>query len=71
MNTPKNYRNPQSFRNVAQQAQKLSEMAYLEACQPKRLQNQVLMDYCFKEAKRLTNRLTNAGYWEKSVISVG
>ncbi len=71
MNTPKNYRNPQSFRSVAQQAQKLSEMAYLEACQPKRLQNQVLMDYCFKEAKRLTNRLKNAGYWEKSVISVG
>ena len=71
MNTPKNYRNPQSFREVAKQAQKLSEMAYLEACQPKRLQNQVLMDYCFKEAKRLTNRLKNAGYWEKSVISVG
>jgi len=71
MNTPKNYRKTQSFRYVAEQAQKLSEMAYLEACQPKRLQNQVLMDYCFKEAKRLTNRLTNAGYWEKSVISVG
>jgi len=71
MNTPKNYRNPQSFREVAKQAQKLSEMAYLEACQPKRLQNQVLMDYCFKEAKRLTNRLKNAGYWEKSVISIG
>ena len=71
MNTPKNYRNPQSFRNVAQQAQKYSEMAYLEACQPKRLQNQVLMDCYFKEAKRLTNRLKNAGYWKKSVISVG
>ena len=71
MNTPKNYRNPQSFRNVAQQAQKYSEMAYLEACHPKHLQNQVLMDCYFKEAKRLTNRLKNAGYWKKSVISVG
>ena len=71
MNTPKNYRNPQSFREIAQQAQKLSEMAYLEAQQPKYLQNQVLMDYCFKEAKRLTNRLKNAGYWKNSVISLG
>jgi|TARA_R100001163_G_C4978170_1_gene135378 hypothetical protein len=71
MNTPKNYRNPQSFRNVAQQAQKYSEMAYLEACQPKHLQNRVLMDCYFKEAKRLTNRLKNAGYWKNSVISVG
>ena len=71
MNTPKNYRNPQSFRNVAQQAQKFSEMAYLEACQPKELRNQALMNHCYKQAKLLTNRLKNAGYWKKSVISVG
>ena len=71
MNTPKNYRNPQSFREVAKQAQKLSEMAYLEACQPKELRNQALMNHCYKQAKLLTNRLKNAGYWKKSVISVG
>ena len=71
MNMPKNYRNPQSFREIAKQAQKLSEMAYLEACQPKDLRNQMLVDYCFKEAKRLTNRLKNAGYWKNSVISLG
>jgi hypothetical protein len=71
MNTPKNYRNPESFRNVAKQAQKLSEMAYLEACQPKKLQNQALMDHCHNHAKQLTNMLVIAGYWKKSVISVG
>jgi len=68
---PKNYRNPQSFREIAKQAQKLSEMAYLEAQQPKHLRNQVLMDHCYKQAKRLTNRLKNAGYWKNSVISLG
>jgi hypothetical protein len=66
-----NHRKSLTYRDIAAQAQKLSEMAYLEACQPKRLQNQVLMDYCFKEAKRLTNRLKNAGYWKSSVISLG
>ena len=71
MTNQMNYRKTLTYREVAQQAQKLSEMAYLEACQPKRLQNQVLMDYCFKEAKRLTNRLKNAGYWKSSVISLG
>ena len=71
MTNQMNYKKTLSYREVAQQAQKLSEMAYLEACQPKRLQNQVLMDYCFKEAKRLTNRLKNAGYWKSSVISLG
>ena len=71
MNTPKNYRNPQTFREVAKQAQKLSEMAYLEACQPKELRNQALMNHCYKQAKRLTNRLKNAGYWKNSVISLG
>jgi len=71
MNIPKNYRNPQSYREVAQQAQKLSEMAYLEACQPKELRNQALMNHCYKQAKLLTNRLKNAGYWKSSVISLG
>ena len=71
MNTPKNYRNPQSFREVAQQAQKLSEMAYLEACQPKELRNQALMNHCYKRAKTLTKTLVTAGYWKKSVISLG
>jgi len=71
MNTPKNYRNPQTFREVAKQAQKLSEMAYLEACQPKELRNQALMHHCYKQAKRLTNRLKNAGYWKNSVNSLG
>jgi len=71
MTNQMNYRKTLTYREVAQQAQKLSEMAYLEACQPKRLQNQVLIDYCFKEAKRLTNRLKNAGYWKSSVISLG
>ena len=71
MNTPKNYRNPQTFREVAKQAQKLSEMAYLEACQPKELRNQALMNHCYKQAKLLTNRLKNAGYWKNSVISLG
>jgi hypothetical protein len=66
-----NYRKTLTYREVAQQAQKLSEMAYLEACQPKDLRNQMLVDYCFKEAKRLTNRLKNAGYWKNSVISLG
>ena len=71
MNMPKNYRNPQSFREIAKQAQKLSEMAYLEAQQPKHLRNQALMNHCYKQAKRLTNRLKNAGYWKNSVISLG
>jgi hypothetical protein len=71
MNTPKNYRNPQSFREIAQRAQKLSEVAYLEAMQPKHLRNQVLIDHCFIHAKRLTNHLVAARYWEKSMISVG
>ena len=71
MTNQMNMRKSLTYREVAEQAQKLSEMAYLEACQPKRLQNQVLMDYCFKEAKRLTNRLKNAGYWKSSVISLG
>ena len=71
MNTPKNYRNPQSFREIAQQAQKLSEMAYLEAQQPKYLQNQVLMEHCFNHAKQLTEMLKVAGYWKSSVISLG
>ena len=71
MNNPKNYRNPQSFRNVAQQAQKFSELAYLEACQPKHLQNQAFMDCYYKEAKRLTKTLEDAGYWKKSIISIG
>ena len=66
-----NMRKTLTYREVAQQAQKLSEMAYLEACQPKELRNQMLVDYCFKEAKRLTNRLKNAGYWKNSVISLG
>ena len=71
MNTPKNYRNPQSFREIAQQAQKLSEMADLEAQQPKHLRNQVLMDHCFNHAKTLTKTLMTAGYWKSSVISLG
>ena len=71
MTNQMNYRKTLSHREVAESAQKLSEMAYLEAQQPKHLRNQVLMDYCFKEAKRLTNRLKNAGYWKSSVISLG
>ena len=71
MNMPKNYRNPQSFREIAKQAQKLSEMAYLEAQQPKHLQNRVLMEHCFNHAKQLTKMLEVAGYWEKSRISLG
>lgn len=71
MYAPKNYRNPQSFRHIVKQAQKLSEMAYLEACQPKELRNQALMDHCYNHAKRLTNHLVAAGYWEKSMISLG
>ena len=66
-----NMRKTLSYREVAQQAQKLSEMAYLEACQPKELRNQALMNHCFKQAKRLTNRLVNAGYWQKSKVSLG
>jgi len=71
MTNQMNIRNTLSYREVAQQAQKLSEMAYLEAMQPKHLRNQVLMDHCYKQAKRLTNRLKNAGYWKSSVISLG
>jgi len=71
MNMPKNYRNPQSFREIAKQAQKLSEMAYLEAQQPKHLRNQVLMEHCFNHAKQLTKMLEVAGYWKSSVISLG
>ena len=71
MNVPTNYRPKRlSFRAIAEQAQKLSEMAYLEACQPKELRNQVLMNHCYKQAKLLTNRLINAGYWQKSKVSL-
>ena len=56
-----NYRKTLTYRDIAEQAQKLSEMAYLEAMQPKH----------YKQAKLLTNRLVNAGYWEKSRISLG
>ena len=66
-----NMRKTLTYREVAQQAQKLSEMAYLEACQPKELRNQALMDHCYKQAKRLTNRLVNAGYWQKSKVPLG
>ena len=66
-----NMRKTLSYREVAEQAQKLSEMAYLEACQPKQLRNQALMNHCYKQAKLLTNRLKNAGYWKNSVISLG
>ena len=66
-----NYRKTLTYRDIAEQAQKLSEMAYLEAMQPKHLRNQVLMDHCYKQAKLLTNCLVNAGYWEKSRISLG
>ena len=71
MTNQMNMRKTLSYREVAQQAQKLSEMAYLEACQPKELQNQALMNHCYKQAKLLTNRLKNAGYWKSSVISLG
>lgn len=71
MNMPKNYRNPQSFREIAKQAQKLSEMAYLEAQQPKHLQNRVLMEHCFNHAKQLTKMLEVAGYWKSETISLG
>ena len=66
-----NYRKTLTYREVAQQAQKLSEMAYLEAMQPKHLRNQVLMEHCFNHAKQLTKMLEVAGYWEKSRISLG
>ena len=66
-----NYKKTLSYREVAESAQKLSEMAYLEACQPKRLQNQVLMEHCFNHAKQLTEMLKVAGYWKSSVISLG
>jgi len=66
-----NYRKTLTYRDIAEQAQKLSEMAYLEAMQPKHLRNQVLIDHCFIHAKRLTNHLVAARYWEKSMISVG
>jgi hypothetical protein len=66
MDNKKNYRNPVTFKVIEKQAYKLSEMAYLEACQPDKLKNEVLVSYCFKESKRLTNRLINAGYWKKS-----
>jgi len=71
MTNQMNMRKTLSYREVAAQAQKLSEMAYLEACQPKELRNQALMNHCYKQAKRLTNRLKNAGYWKNSVISLG
>ena len=57
--------------DLAAVAQELSEIAYLEATKPKELQNQVVISLAYKRAKRLTNRLINAGYWEKSVISMG
>ena len=66
-----NHRKSLTYRDIAAQAQKLSEMAYLEACQPKELRNQALMEHCYNHAKRLTNHLVAAGYWEKSMISVG
>jgi len=71
MTNQMNMRKTLSYREVAEQAQKLSEMAYLEACQPKQLRNQALMNHCYKQAKLLTNRLKNAGYWKNSVISLG
>ena len=66
-----NYRKTLTYRDIAEQAQKLSEMAYLEAMQPKHLRNQVLMDHCFNHAKTLTKTLMTAGYWKSSVISLG
>jgi hypothetical protein len=71
MNAPKNYRNPQSFRALAKQAQKLSEIAYLEACQSKPLQNRALMEHCFNHAETLTKYLESVGYWKKSIITEG
>lgn len=57
--------------DVAKLAQKFSETAYLEAIKPKELQSQVIIDYYFKEAIRMTNVLIESGYWEKSVIIGG
>ena len=57
--------------DVAKLAQKFSETAYLEAIKPKELQNQEVISFAYKRAKRLTNRLVNAGYWKKSVILGG
>ena len=71
MTNQMNMRKTLSYREVAEQAQKLSEMAYLEACQPKELRNQALMNHCYKHAKTLTKTLVTAGYWESSVISLG
>ena len=70
-NDIKNFRNAPTFRSVANQAQKFSEIAYLEATKPEWLQNQEVISFAYKEAKRLTNRLVNAGYWKKSVILGG
>ena len=66
-----NYRKTLTYRDIAAQAQKLSEMAYLEAQQPKHLRNRVLMEHCFNHAKQLTKMLEVAGYWKSSVISLG
>jgi len=57
--------------DLAAVAQELSEIAYLEATKPKELQNQEVISFAYKRAKRLTNRLVNAGYWKKSVIIGG
>jgi hypothetical protein len=57
--------------DLAAVAQELSEIAYLEATKPKELQNQEVISFAYKRAKRLTNRLVNAGYWKKSMILGG
>tara|TARA_R110002110_G_scaffold338034_4_gene548534 strand:- start:343 stop:561 length:219 start_codon:yes stop_codon:yes gene_type:complete len=67
---PRNARKVLSFPDVAEQAQKLSEIAYLEAQQPKHLRNKALIDTCHKQAKSLTNFLTGSGYWQKSMVSL-
>ena len=66
-----NHRKSLTYRDIAAQAQKLSEMAYLEACQPKELRNQALMEHCFNHAKQLTKVLQVAGYWKSETISLG
>ena len=71
MNIPKNYRNPQTYSTVATQAFKLTEVAYLEACKPKDLRDQALIDGTFKHAKLLTKLLIDVGHWDKSVMSGG
>lgn len=70
-NEIKNFQNYFLFKTMANQAQKFSEIAYFEAAKPECLQNQEVISLAYKEAKRLTNRLVNAGYWKKSVILGG